>query len=173
MEIRPVTLSDLDWITAPLAELGAVTFSETFGHLYDPKDLKAFLAEKHSPEYYKASILDPDRQLWILKDRDELGGYMELRPVNLPIDPLPKDALEFGRLYFRNAFQGQGLGGRFIHLAEDYARDNGFKSLILSVYCDNFPAQKLYSRHGFEKIGEYDFAVGDHFDREWIMSKQL
>lgn len=173
MQIRPVTLSDLDWITAPLSELGAVTFSDTFAHLYDPKDLRAFLSEKHSCDYYARSIQSTDRHLWILEDGDEIGGYMELRPVDLPIDPKPENALEFGRLYFLPAYQGQGLGGRFIDIAEDFARQRGFDALVLSVYCDNIPAQKLYSRHGFEKIGEYDFPVGNHLDREWIMRKKL
>src|SRR5690606_19037438 len=37
---------------AALAELGAKTFTLTFGHMYPPEDLAAYLAESHSEACY-------------------------------------------------------------------------------------------------------------------------
>ena len=41
-----------------LAELGARTFSETFGHLYQPSDLELFL-QNHRPEAWARELADP------------------------------------------------------------------------------------------------------------------
>lgn len=44
--IRRATADD----AAALAELGAATFVETFGHLYPTEDLQTFLARSHTQE---------------------------------------------------------------------------------------------------------------------------
>ena len=44
--IRRATAED----AAALAELGTATFIESFGQLYVPRDLQAFLEESHSVE---------------------------------------------------------------------------------------------------------------------------
>ena len=46
--IRRATPDDIP----ALAELGATTFVETFGHLYRPEDLQSFLEESHSEAAY-------------------------------------------------------------------------------------------------------------------------
>ena len=46
--IRRATPAD----AASLAALGTFTFIETFGHLYTPEDLQAFLEESHSEAAY-------------------------------------------------------------------------------------------------------------------------
>ena len=174
MNIRPVLSSDADELAAPLSELGAATFAGTFGHLYAPEDLAKFLKERQSEDYYRNAIAAEDRHLWVLEtDTGALGGYMELRPNDLPCEPPRPDALEFGRLYFLPEFQGQGWGGQFIEVAIEHARNHSFKEMVLSVFSENIPAQKLYGRHGFEKIGEYHFKVGDHLDEDWILLKTL
>ena len=42
-----------------LAELGRVSFTAAFGHLYKPEDLAAFLAEYRTPEKFLAHLADP------------------------------------------------------------------------------------------------------------------
>jgi len=98
---------------------------------------------------------------------------MVLRPCDIPCDPPRPDALEFGRLYFLPDYQQKGWGGKFIQIAFEHAKAHGFKDIILSVFSENIPAQNLYARYGFEKIGEYQFPVGDHLDDEWILLKTL
>ncbi|HRQ36113.1 MAG TPA: GNAT family N-acetyltransferase, partial [Chiayiivirga sp.] len=55
---------------AVLAELGATTFIETFGHLYTPEDLHTFLDESHTEAAYaKVLAADSPYALW-LAERD-------------------------------------------------------------------------------------------------------
>jgi diamine N-acetyltransferase len=45
----------------------------------------------------------------------------------------------------------------------------GAQELVLSVYVDNRRALRFYERHGFEKVGRYDFMVGSHADEDLIL----
>jgi RimJ/RimL family protein N-acetyltransferase len=47
----------------------------------------------------------------------------------------------------------------------------GYSPLYVGVWSGNSGAQRLYGRFGFEKIGEYDFPVGEHLDREYILRR--
>ena len=59
--IRRATAED----AAALAELGTATFIESFGQLYVPRDLQAFLEESHSVEAYAKVLANPHYALWI------------------------------------------------------------------------------------------------------------
>ena len=53
-----------------LAALGARTFVETFGHLYAPADLRAFVAEAYDLGRTRADLADPAKASWLV----EAGG---------------------------------------------------------------------------------------------------
>lgn len=44
--------------------------------------------------------------------------------------------------------------------------------LYIGVWSENFGAQRLYARYGFQPVGEYLFPVGQHRDREFILKRQ-
>jgi hypothetical protein len=48
-----------------LAELGAVTFTQTFGHLYSDADLQTFLSQSRSMERYAAMLDNPAIGIWL------------------------------------------------------------------------------------------------------------
>ena len=48
---------------------------------------------------------------------------------------------------------------------------DGACDLWIGVWSENYGAQKFYGRHGFEKVGEYGFAVGKTIDREFILKR--
>ena len=58
------------------------------------------------------------------------------------------------------------------HPAEDEARTRGAKRLVLSVYVENFPAQKFYAARGFETIGRWVFE-GFESSEDFIVAKTL
>lgn len=156
---------------AALSRLGSNTFIETFGHLYAPADLEAFLAGNHSLTSYQRLIDDPDIAIWTAHDRDDRPvGYVVSGPSVLPIKDKPDSAGELMRLYIYQACQGAGLGSRLLGLALDWLEAR-FAHVYLSVYAENHGAQRLYARHGFEKVQAYEFMVGSHADPEYILKK--
>lgn len=148
--------------------IGARTFTETFGHLYDPADLNAFLEDKHTVAVNERLLADPAFALWLVERGDEAIGYAAAGPCDLPVPNRPRNAGELVRLYIANDAQGGGVGGRLLGEALDWLTAR-FDPIYLSVYAENDGAQRLYARHGFRKILEYDYMVGNHADPEWIM----
>ena len=154
---------------ALLAGLGAGTFTETFGHLYDPSDLAAFLEKSHSTAAYRRVLSDPAFAAWIVRSQDgEDVGYAVAGPCDLPVPDMPDNSGELCRLYLLRKAQGAGTGERLLSVALDWLTGR-FSNIYLSVYSENYGAQRLYRRRGFEKILDYKYMVGAHSDPEWVM----
>jgi len=153
-----------------LTALGRETFTATFGHLYPPDDLAAFLDEAHTPGQYAAWARDPAYGLWVAERGGAAIGYALAGPNTLPHpDAAPGDG-ELKRIYVTRAAQGAGAGSRLLNAALDWLTRPG-RPLWIGVWSENHGAQKLYERHGFVKAGEYEFPVGRTRDREFILKR--
>lgn len=180
MHIRPATLADAPALTT----LAADTFTETFAHLYDQQDLADFLASTYTDEQHRELISSPEHFLHVLVDAgagaDESGGlpeggggplvgYVLAGPSGLPGTESADG--EVKRLYVRSTRQRGGHGRRLLEGAIDWLLRDGPRDLYLGVWSENVDAQRLYRRYGFEKWGEYEFAVGAARDREFIFRR--
>lgn len=153
---------------AVLAELGARTFTETFGHLYTPQDLQAFLDESHSVAAYSTLLASPLFAIWLALEGDEPVGYALAGPCGLPHeDARPGDG-ELKRLYVTAQAQGRGVGAKLFEAALAWLERDGPRTLWISVWSENHGAQRFYARYGFEMAGEYEFPVGEQRDREFM-----
>lgn len=157
-----------------LAALGAETFVATFGHLYTEADLRAFLAKSHSVTLYECLLADPAYAIWLAEEGGVAVGYAVAGPCTLPVPGLAEGAAphagELARLYLRSSHQGRGLGRELLAVALDWL-EGRYGAIYLSVYAHNVGAQRLYARHGFTKLCEYEYMVGEHADPEWIMQR--
>ena len=154
-----------------LAALGAHTFIESFGQLYSPEDLQAFLDESHSEAAYAKVLADPGCGLWLAERDGEAIGYAQAGPCGLPhADVRPGDG-ELKRLYLRRDAQNGGVGAQLFDQALAWLERDGPRTLWISVWSENFGAQRFYARHGFAKAGEYDFIVGRQRDHEFIFRR--
>ncbi len=157
---------------AELSHLGKETFIQSFGHLYEASDLEQFLSEKHGPDMYQYLLDDPDCAVWVaVNDTGKPVGYLVAGPCDLPVDNMPPGAGELMRFYILQESQGGGLGRRMLALALPWLNEH-FEHTYLSVYQENFGAQRLYERYGFETVQKYFFMVGDHADPEFIMKRK-
>ena len=153
---------------ALLSALGADTFVETFGHLYAPADLQAFLDDSHSQTAYATVLARPEYALWIAEADGRAVGYVQAGPCGLPhADVRPGDG-EIKRLYLRAEAQNGGVGRALMDAAMAWLLRDGPRTLWLSVWSENLGAQRFYSRYGFGFAGEYEFIVGAQRDREFM-----
>jgi ribosomal protein S18 acetylase RimI-like enzyme len=150
-----------------LRELFAESFIDTFGHLYRPSDLEEFM-DTNSEAKWQANLSDPEVAIRVAEVDDDLEGFVELAPKQLPYDT-SEPALELRRLYLRTRAHGRGIADELMQWALQEAARRGAKELVLSVYVDNHRARRFYERYGFETVGRYDFMVGSHADEDLIL----
>ena len=154
-----------------LSRLTARTFTETFGHLYAADDLAAFLADAYAAERQRVILSHPDYAVWLLEDGGEAVGHAAAGPCGLPHpDVAPGDG-ELKRLYVLASHQGGGLGGRLFDAAMAWLERDGPRALWIGVWSENVGAQRFYARRGFERVGDYLFAVGQARDLEYILHR--
>jgi GNAT superfamily N-acetyltransferase len=154
-----------------LAEIGAATFTETFGHLYPPEDLSAFLAESHSARAARANLADPRRAIWLMEAGGRAIGYAHAGPCALPHPAVTPRCGELKGFYLAGPWQGRGLGERLFATALAWLESPGARDLWIGVWSENHGAQRFYARHGFEKVGNYNFRVGNTLDDEFILRR--
>lgn len=156
---------------AVLAELGARTFTETFGRLYPDEDLREFLGAAHSCGYYLRALDDPDNGLWLAEADGTAIGYTQAGPCTLPHADVAEGDRELKRLYVVQDARNGGVGARLFAEALHWLERDGPRTLWIGVWSENHGAQRFYARHGFVRVGEYEFPVGRVRDREYIFRR--
>lgn len=147
------------------------TFTETFGHLYPPADLQAFLEGSYDAAKLRGEIEEPETAVWLAEAGSDVVGYVQAGRCGLPHPGVSAASGEIKRLYLLATAQNGGLGGRLFDLAEQWLLARGMRDLWIGVWSENHGAQRFYARRGFVRAGEYDFPVGASLDREFILTR--
>lgn len=164
---RTATAAD----AALMSRLGPETFTETFGHLYTPENLAAFLLN-HSVEYWTEELSDPDFTVRLAEQDGEAVGFAKVGPVSLPFE-VTGPTTELRQFYVLKPWHGTEVARTLMAWVIAEAKARGAEQLYLSVFIDNVRAQRFYARYGFEPVGTYAFMVGTHADEDIIMRAQL
>ncbi len=154
-----------------LCNIGAETFTETFGHLYPPNDLERFVAEAYDLARTRADLADPAKASWIVEADGRVIGYASAGPCGLPHADVTPQCGELKRIYLLKPWQGDGLGARLFAETITWLQAKGPRAVWIGVWSENHGAQRFYERHGFSKVGEYGFEVGDTVDHEYILRR--
>ena len=156
---------------ATLSGLFARSFTDTFGALYDPADLAAFLAG-HTPAHWASQLADPAYAIRIGEANGADAAFVKLGPPSLPVTRT-RPSIELRQLYMLPELKGTGAAQAAMDWAIETARARGAQDLFLSVYVDNHRARRFYERYGFERVGSYHFMVGTHADEDDLMRLAL
>ena len=156
---------------AALADVGGMTFVETFGHLYSPRDLAAFM-RIHTEESWTTELADPGLGVLLVEDEGRPVAYAKVGPRSLPYDP-DGPAMELRQFYVLKPWQGAGIAPRLMDWVLDQARARGAGEICLSVWSENERAKRFYARYGFSYVGPYKFMVGEQADEDEIWRLKL
>jgi len=168
--LRPATPADVP----ALAALGRDSFVAKFGDLYRPEDLAAFLQETHSEAAVAAELADPARLYRLAEQGGRLVGYCKLAiPSSLAGHARGRNPFEIKQLYTAPDATGGGIGRLFMAWVLEEAAARGADEIQLSVYSDNPEAQRFYARHGFEKVADIHFWVGEKRDDEFLFARMM
>lgn len=156
---------------AALSELGKATFVETFGHLYKPEDLEAFLVN-HEVNGWDKQIASSDLSIRVVEADGKLVAYAKMGPLSLPVES-ERPAVELKQLYILGPWQGKGIARPMMEWVMSEARDRGAEEIYLSVWTENHRARAFYRRYGFEFVAPYAFMVGNQADEDEIWRASL
>ncbi len=170
MILRRATIED-----APaLAELGRRSFCVAFEHLYEPADLAAFLEAHKTTDAYAAIIGDPRQLVMLAEQEGRTMGYCTLGlDSEYAVHSDAAKPIALGQLYIDPALTGQGVGAKLMGWAMQEAQDRECDAIQLSVWSENFGAQRFYTRYGFAKIADIEFWVGKQCDHEFLFEVRL
>lgn len=156
---------------ATLDRIFDTVFCGTFGHLYRPEDLNAFLSGFGIADWER-QLSDPGFAVRIAEVDGEAAGFVKIGPLKLPVQP-NGPAMLLDQLYVLERHHGSGIARGLMDWVVAEASRRGARALYLTVYIDNHRARRFYDRYGFEAVGRYDFMVGEQADEDIIMRKAL
>jgi len=156
---------------AKLAAFARSSWVATFGGLYPPEDLNAYLETNFGAEIQRAQIATPDEDYLLACEGDEIVGYCRMGRLELPVEDV--GAVELHRLYVHERVKGAGVAATLMQYALDWARARGAHAIYLSVWENNPRAQRFYRRYGFADHSEWKFMVGRVADRDLIWKLTL
>lgn len=157
-----------------LAEIGRTTFVDTFGHLYSPENLSMFVKSAYSLETAQSELASADRLFRVAEIDGQFVGYCKLGlTYGFEHDVGTRKVMELKQLYLRAEAQGTGIAQELMQWAFDEARARGFDAIALTVWSENYKAQRFYEKHGFTKWADTYFMVGNHRDDEYIYGIDL
>ena len=62
-------------------------------------------------------------------------------------------SVELDHVFIKANYRGQGIGKQFLNWLTAYVTSNGYISLELNTYVQNYPSHKVYYNEGFEILG--------------------
>ena len=129
-----------------VAALAVRTYVDAFGADFRPDDLAEHLSARLSPDRWREFIARD--HVLAARIGDELAGYIQFGPAGQP------GGVEVFRLYVARPLQRRGLGSRLLTTALDHPDSIAASAIWIGVWEDNFGAQRLYQRFGFEPSGQ-------------------
>ena len=158
---------------APLPSWVGLAFA-LLSHIFTVlKICSNFLKETYAPSVIAAEIANPGITHRLIDD-GTLCAFIKLRtPSSYAAHSDAQNPIALGQLYTDPARTGEGLGAALMDWALDHARAQRHDAIQLSVWSENFGAQRFYQRYGFNKIADIDFWVGKQRDEEFLYELRL
>ena len=169
--IRLATAAD----AAQLAELAAVTFPLACPPGNSAADIQSFIDGHLTEQHFAGYLADPDKAILVAGD---FQGYT-LTVFKEPTDPDVVNSItktpsaELSKCYVRAGNHGTGLASELMLATIDLARSRGSAAVWLGVNEHNAKANRFYEKHGFERVGEKRFLVGDRFEDDFVRERAL
>ena len=165
--VRRATPAD----AAAMSRVATDTFVETFGHLYPPEDLAYFLLNSYSPSAQREMLEQASTAMWLMEQDGVALGHACAGACGLPHPQVAPGDGELKRLYVLREAHNNGWGAKLFEAALQWLEKDGPRTLWIGVWSENLGAQRFYARHGFGRVGSYEFPVGRVRDLEYILRR--
>ena len=163
-----------------LAELAAVTFALACPPHTTAEAIAAFVRDVLAEVNFAAYLADPERMLFLAEDQDtrlSLGYTMLIFGEPADSDVLAaigiRPTVELSKCYLRAETHGRGVAGLLMTATLDAARERGARGAWLGVNEENARAIRFYGKHGFAAVGTKHFLVGDRYEDDYVLEREL
>lgn len=167
--IRLATRADLPALT----ELAARTFYDAFMATNTPENMEAYMSAAFTVQQFTDEWEDALATFYLAELDEQLVGYAKLFRPDPPDCVAERNAIELSRLYLEQHCHGKGVAAALMEHCFNAARREKFKAMFLGVWEHNPRAQAFYRKHGFERVGEHVFPMGDDPQIDWWMMRAL
>ena len=166
---RSCTADDLELLQA----FSRKTYFETFAAANTPENMAAYLDQAFETEKLRSELSNEYSSFFFLYLDGALAGYLKLNEAPAQSELHDSQALEIERIYVAKEFQREGLGKYLMEQAIQTAIQRGKRYVWLGVWEKNEKALHFYQKHGFYRIGEHAFVMGDDRQTDYLMRKDL
>lgn len=159
-----------------LQTIGRKTFDDTFGGTCTKEDMKYVLEKYFNTAQCEKELLDEQDYFYFLEEEGLVKGYIRLNALHeVPFDQLKSfRCLELVRLYVLKEFHGTHVSTELIQFAFEFAKNEGYQKIYLSVWEYNFRARGFYEKHGFVNSGiKNDFPLGSTPQTDYWFVKNI
>jgi ribosomal protein S18 acetylase RimI-like enzyme len=157
-----------------LQKLAMETFEESFGAFNTEADMASYLKKQFSSEQLHREFNDATSRFYFICEMDRMAGYiktkLEKAGSNEKSEPV---RMEIERFYILKEWQNRGFGSIVLKELQSLAEKDNITQIFLGVWEHNTAAQRFYTRHGFERVGEHIFQLGDDAQTDFILCKEL
>jgi ribosomal protein S18 acetylase RimI-like enzyme len=161
---------------ALLQQIGRATFDDTFGNTCTKEDMRGVLDLFFNSAQVALELQDESDNFFFFEQDGITKGYLRINAKHAcPLESFQnRKSIELVRLYILKEFHGLGVANELMNFALDFARNNGFDLMYLSVWEYNFRARGFYEKHGFVNTGlENDFPLGSTPQTDFWFVKDL
>ncbi|MEB1810214.1 MAG: GNAT family N-acetyltransferase [Bacillaceae bacterium] len=139
MNIYQATIKDLE---------GAALLFDQYRMFYkQPSNIE------EARNFIKERLEKNESVIFLVKDQENYLGFTQLYPTFSSISM--KRAWILNDLYVDERARKQGIGEMLLFKAKELAQETGAKSISLSTAPDNYSAQKLYEKHGYQQDKQF------------------
>jgi ribosomal protein S18 acetylase RimI-like enzyme len=131
-----------------LFDLSRQSYTDSFANHWNAGGLAWYLNKVYNKEDLTADLFDHEISYFIAFYDGEPAGFMKLKLRSNLLDD-ETEGLEVEKIYFKNPYQGKGMGTMLLLSAIEIARQLKKKEVWLGVLDTNVKALKLYERMGF------------------------
>lgn len=155
--VKKATQKDATYISL----LGRITFSETFGHLFNDKnDLHSYLEDTFSVAKIRSSLTKENNVFWIAYFNELPVGYAKLKKHS-PLKAYPnKKVAQLQKIYVLKDFLAHKIGSRLQDALFEEVKNIQAEVLWLAVLQENERAIRFYEKNLFVKHDLFYFSIG-------------
>ena len=104
-------------------------------------------------EKFLCELKSSNRITYVCKDNDDFIAEISLvKDMNDSDYTIPNQRVYVSRLIVKPEYRRQGIGKKLVEFISDKAKELGYNEMSIGVDLDNYPALKIYTDCGFNKI---------------------